>query len=96
MTSEHEETRLTPYVTYVAVWGALVFLTGITVGLSYVDMRQVTVLAALIVATVKGSLVLLYFMHVRHTKPMFLYMFAAVGVTYGIFIGLTFMDYWTR
>jgi cytochrome c oxidase subunit 4 len=96
MTTKHEEVHLIPYRVYIAVWAALVVLTGVTVSLTLIDMRQVTVLAAMIVATVKGSLVVLYFMHVRYTKPIFLYMFTAVGITYGVFVGLTFLDYWTR
>lgn len=84
------------YGVYVATWGALMALTVLTFGISMLDLKHLTVLAALMIAAVKGSLVLLYFMHVRHERPLFLYMFLAVGLTYAVFIGLTFVDYWSR
>ncbi len=85
-----------PYGVYVATWGALMALTALTFGIALLDLKHVTVLAALLIAAVKGSLVLFYFMHVRHERPLFLYMFLAVGITYAVFIGLTFVDYWSR
>ena len=46
------------------VFGALMVLTIITVGVSYVHLPvAAAVTVALIVATIKGSLVALYFMH---------------------------------
>jgi cytochrome c oxidase subunit 4 len=92
----HEERHLVPYRVYVVVWAALVTLTAITVGVSYVDMKNVAILTALLIATVKSSLVLLYFMNIRFERPLFVFMILAVLATYGIFIGLTFADYFYR
>ena len=75
------------------VWAALLVLTVITVGVSYLDMKHVTVLTALLIATVKGTLVLLYFMHLRFEKPIYAVMVLVVLGTYAIFVGLTFSDY---
>ncbi len=97
MTAQHEhEHVLVPYRLYITVWAALIVLTALTVGVSYVDMKHVTIFTALIIATVKATLVLLYFMHLRFEKPLYLYMVLAVIVTYVIFVGLTFSDYWFR
>jgi cytochrome c oxidase subunit 4 len=49
-----------------------------------------------LIATVKAGLVLLYFMHLRYEKPLFAIMILVVLVTYGIFIALTFSDYFYR
>ena len=89
---EHQHEPL-PYKVYFIVWGLLLFLTAVTVGISYLDLKQMTVAAAMIIATVKGSLVLLYFMHARYEKPYLLVMFLGVAVTYATFIALTFSDY---
>ena len=81
---------------YVRVWAILVVLTGVTVGVSYVDMKHVTVLTATLIATVKATLVILYFMHVRFEERIYSFMILVVLGTYAVFIGLTFVDYWYR
>lgn len=87
---------LVPARIYFCVWAALVVLTAATVGVSYVDMKNVGVLTALLIAGVKASLVILYFMHIRFERAVFVYMIFAVIATYVIFIGLTFADYYYR
>jgi cytochrome c oxidase subunit 4 len=54
--------------TYGAVLAALLVLTVITVGASYVDFGAMNTVVALIIASIKGSLVALFFMHLRHDK----------------------------
>ena len=56
--------------TYVAVWGALIVLTGVTVLVSYVHLGMMNVVVALIIASVKASLVALYFMHLRYERRL--------------------------
>lgn len=90
---EQHMDHVVPYRLYFGVWAALIVLTGLTVGVSYIDMKNVTVLAAMLIATCKATLVLLYFMHVRFEKPLYLAMILAALGTYAIFIGLTFTDY---
>ena len=82
-----------PYGLYVNVWIVLLVLTAITVSVSYVDMKHVALLTAALIATAKAMLVLLYFMHIRFARPIFIYMILVVIITYGIFVGLTFVDY---
>lgn len=95
-TQHQEDHQLVPYALYIRVWAILVVLTAVTVSVSYVDMKHVTVLTATLIAAVKGMLVLLYFMHIRFEDRIYRYMILAVLVTYAIFIGLTFVDYWYR
>ena len=87
---------LVPYTTYLAVWAVLMVLTVITVGVSYVDMKHVTVLTACIIAAIKSLLIVLYFMHIRFENRLYALMILAILGTYAIFIGLTFVDYWYR
>ena len=96
MSHHEEEHHLVPYRVYVLVWATLLVLTAVTVGVSLVDMKHVTVLTAMLIAATKGMLVLLYFMHVRFEKPMYVAMIVAAFGTYAIFIGLTFADYGYR
>jgi cytochrome c oxidase subunit IV len=57
----------------IAVWAALVVLTVVTVAVTRVeqlDFGRFNIWLALIIATVKGSLVGLYFMHLRYDSPL--------------------------
>jgi len=51
--------------TYLAVYAALVLLTAVTVLVSYVDLGLMNVVVALLIASVKASLVALFFMHLK-------------------------------
>jgi len=66
-THTHEH-HVTGPKTYGAVLLALLVLTVITVGASYVDFGSMNTVVAIIIATVKASLVALFFMHLRHDK----------------------------
>ena len=95
--SRHDtEQHLVPCRLYLGIWAALIVLTAVTVGVSFIDMKHVTVLAAMLIAATKGTLVVMYFMHVRFEKPLYAAMILAMLGTYAIFIGLTFSDYWYR
>ncbi len=93
---QDKDHHIVPYSIYVNVWLALLALTVITVAVSYIDMRNVAILTAVLIATVKCTLVLLYFMHIRFGKPLYAIMILVVLGTYAIFIGLTFVDYGYR
>ena len=93
MTQQSEQHHQVAPALYVAVWAALVVLTGITVGVSFLDLASFTVFTVMLIATVKASLVLLYFMHVRFIQPIYTYMIVFILGTYATFIILTFSDY---
>lgn len=93
--NEHPHEPL-PWSVYISTWAALIVLTGITVGASYLDLKNIAVFVAMLIATTKATLVLLYFMHIRFVRPAYAGMILVVLGTYAIFIGLTFSDYWYR
>lgn len=58
----------------VVVFGLLLVLTGVTVGVSYFPISvQAAVVIALIVASIKAFLVLAYFMHLISEKKIIYY-----------------------
>jgi cytochrome c oxidase subunit 4 len=60
--------------TYFMIFGALMVLTVITVGVSYVHLPiPMAILVALVVATIKGSFVAMFFMHLLHEKKLIYY-----------------------
>ena len=61
--------HVSPVLFMVAVFGALIFLTVVTVAVSYVDLGPANNLVAVGVATLKAALVATFFMHLRWDKP---------------------------
>ena len=71
---------------YITVFVALMALTIITVAVSYLDLSTPMAIAvALFIATIKGSLVLCYFMHLISEKKLIYWVLA---VTVAFFIAL--------
>lgn len=67
--------------TYLMIFGALMVLTMVTVGVSYLHLPVAMAIAvALVVATIKGSLVALYFMHLNHERKLVYYVLALTAV----------------
>ncbi len=57
--------------TYLAVFGALAVLTGVTVGVSYLHLaRPKAIGAALLIAAIKVSLIAAFFMHLKFEKKI--------------------------
>jgi len=67
--------------TYVAVYVALLLLTAVTVLVSYVDLGLMNVVAALLIASVKASLVALVFMHLK-SEDRLVWGFALVPIAF--------------
>lgn len=78
--------------TYALIWVGLLLLTWLTVTVARMHIGTWSVLSALVIATVKASLVLLFFMHLKYEKRIFTFMFLATVATLAVFIGFTFFD----
>ena len=87
---------LVPYRLYVIVWAVLIMLTGLTVSAYFADLGHVSVLTALLIASLKATLVMLYFMHLRYAHPLLIAMVMFVLFNYVVFLSLTFTDYLAR
>jgi cytochrome c oxidase subunit 4 len=89
-------TRVIPPTTYYFVFAALIGLTLLTVGISFLDLGAGHTVVGLAIAVVKGLLVVLFFMHLLYSdKPNWL----AIGAGLfwlGILLLLTLSDYLTR
>jgi cytochrome c oxidase subunit IV len=71
---------------------ALLFLTIVTVGAAYIDFGSGNVVIALAIATIKATLVALFFMHLRYEKPVNGVIAAAGFLFLGIFLMFCFID----
>lgn len=71
---------------YIIVFVTLMALTLVTVAISYLDLPTMTAIAvALLVATIKGSLVACYFMHLISEKKL---IYAVLLLTAVFFVAL--------
>lgn len=80
----HQHPITSPKV-YASVLAALLVLTVITVTAAGIDFGPYNTVIALIIATVKASLVALFFMHLRHDK------FDAIVFLGGVFFLAVFL-----
>lgn len=75
-----------------AVFFALVILTVLTVYQSTFELGNWELGLSLFIATIKGSLVILFFMHMLHDKPLNVIVFMSSFVFVALFLGFTLMD----
>lgn len=75
-----------------AVFGALVLLTLLTVYQSTLDLGNMELGLSLFIATIKASLVVLFFMHMIHDKPLNAIFFLSSLIFVALFLGFTLMD----
>ena len=62
--------HVVPVKVYLAVFAALVVLTGVTTWVAFIDLGLLNVLLMLSIAIFKATLVILYFMHVRYSPRL--------------------------
>lgn len=72
--------------TYVWIWVILIILTGLTVGVAYLDFGALSTLISIAIASAKAVLVLLFFMHLKTEGKPVKYTFIASTVILAIFI----------
>jgi cytochrome c oxidase subunit 4 len=82
--------------TYYSVFGALIALTLLTVGISFLDLGEWHTAAGLTIAVCKAGFVILFFMHLLHSRPLTWLVLGAGLLWLGILLTLTMSDYVTR
>jgi cytochrome c oxidase subunit 4 len=98
MSDTHDETiggihaHVMPVPVLLGVWAALMVLTVFTVAMSDFDLGFVDLWIAMGVATVKASLVGLFFMHLRYDKPFNAMVFLSSVAFVGLFIIASMTD----
>jgi cytochrome c oxidase subunit 4 len=76
----------------VSVWLALIALTGITVWTASMHLHPFDLVIAMVIATVKGLLVALFFMHLKYDRPFNGLIFMLSFVFAGIFVVFSMFD----
>ena len=74
------------------IWAALLALTALTIFVARIDLGFFNVVAALGIASIKSSLVIFFFMHLKYENRTIKAMVLVAFVVLAICIGLTFAD----
>lgn len=90
--SHHGFAHPAPVWQLLAVFFALVALTIATVFQATLDLGNMELILSLFIATIKASLVILFFMHMIHDKPLNAIIFLSSFVFVALFLGFTLMD----
>jgi cytochrome c oxidase subunit IV len=95
MSEQHSE-HVVPYATYVGVFLALLFFTGLTTGVAYIDLGIFNTIVALLIAGIKMTLVVLFFMHLRYNKGLSRIVIVGAFFWLAIMMSITLADELTR
>jgi cytochrome c oxidase subunit IV len=91
--SEHGHSRTFS----VALGAGLLVLTAVTVKAAFIDLGAFNPVIALLIATIKATLVILYFMHVKGASEKLTGVVVVSGFFFlAILLSLSLADYMTR
>jgi cytochrome c oxidase subunit 4 len=93
---EESEKHIVNTKTYIFVWVVLLCLTGLTIKAAQMKMGEWSMVANIAIASMKASLVLWFFMHLKYEKRLFKLLIFVPLITISIIIGMTFFDIWYR
>lgn len=88
--------HIVPLKTYFVIFGALMVLTVLTVGIAFVDLGFLNTFVAVTIAVVKALLVLLYFMHVKYSSKLTMVFAGAGFIWLLILVAFTMSDLLSR
>jgi cytochrome c oxidase subunit 4 len=88
--------HVVPVRVYLAVFTALLVLTGVTTAIAFVDLGPMNVVLMLAIAVTKATLVVLYFMHVRYSSRLTWVVIAGGFAWLAVIILFTMSDVATR
>jgi cytochrome c oxidase subunit 4 len=88
----HDFAHPMPISMLLAVFFALTILTVITVAQSNFDLGSYDVAIVMVIATIKASLVMAFFMHLAFDKPFNMIVFLSSFVFFALFVIFTLSD----
>ena len=91
---QHEQTHahILSYRFLVLIWAVLMLLTATTIYVAQIDLGFLNVVVALSVASLKASLVIFIFMHLKYENNLLKGMVFLAFLILAICIGFTFFD----
>ena len=77
-----------PLTVLFGVYGVLIVFTVLTVAVAYVELGKLNIWVAMIIAVLKASFVVLYFMHLRYDSPFNAIVFVGCLIFVSLFLFL--------
>jgi len=96
MGAKSDKHHIVPLKTYLAVGFALLVLTAVTIGVSFIDLGGWNAIVAVAIASIKALMVAFIFMHLLYDKKIFLVIFSVAILFLTIFISFTMFDILSR
>jgi cytochrome c oxidase subunit 4 len=84
--------HIVPLRVLLGVFAALLAMTFVTVAATWFDSGGWALVIALGIATIKASLVALYFMHLRYDNPFYAVVFVTALLFLALLLSLTLLD----
>jgi cytochrome c oxidase subunit 4 len=88
--------HVVPMKVYFGVFGTLLFLTVVTVAVAQVDLGPANMLVAMLVATIKASLVCAFFMQLKYDEKLNTIIFVFGLIFVALFFLFTLLDVFSR
>jgi cytochrome c oxidase subunit 4 len=88
--------HISPKSVYFTIFGSLMVLTAITVGVAFVQLGSFNFPVAITIAFFKATLVVLFFMHVKYSSKLTKLLVASTFFFLASLFGLTMTDYLSR
>ena len=88
--------HVSPLSTYITIFGALMVLSAITVAAAFVNLGSLNPIVAMLIAGIKATLVILYFMHVKFSSRLVKITVVLSLFFVAILFAETLMDYATK
>ncbi|NVN95409.1 MAG: cytochrome C oxidase subunit IV family protein [Bacteroidetes bacterium] len=90
---DHNKTHITEYKVLAKILLLLIFCTFLTISITSFNLAAFTVTIALLIAGVKGFLVLSYFMHLKYESLLLRILVGSIFLLFIIIVLITFIDY---
>ena len=91
-----DEQHIVSPLTYLIIFGCLLVGTAITIGASYLELGPWNPVIAILIACVKATLVVLFFMHIKYSSKLMKLTVGAGVFTFLILVGMSLSDYMSR
>jgi cytochrome c oxidase subunit 4 len=88
--------HVSPKGIYYAIFGSLMVLTAVTVGVAFINLGPLNFPVALSIAIVKATLVILFFMHVKYSSRLTKLIIGTGFFFLLVLFTLTLTDYLSR
>jgi cytochrome c oxidase subunit 4 len=88
--------HIVPTRVYYTIFAALMVLTALTVWVAFFDLGILNDVAALGIAAIKATLVVLFFMHVRYSSRLISLIVGTGFAWLAVLLVLTMADYFSR